>query len=131
VVLVETVALWVPLDEGGRPRRISPEFRTIYGEASAGRRVTGRVAVPAVPVTAARRPWPLRRVDLDVAGHVNNAASWTALVEVADAPVASAALTHHGPVEWGVETTLATAPGRLWLLDGDTVQVSGEFTELG
>ena len=131
VVQVESESLWVPLDGSGRPRRISPGFRDAYAEAAGGRKVSGRVTVPAVPDDAARRPWTLRRVDLDVAGHVNNAASWTALVEVAAAPVTSAVLTHHGPVEWGVETTLATAPGRLWLLDGDTVQVSGEFTEPG
>ena len=130
-VLVETEALWVPLDGTGRPRRISPGFRGAYGEAAAGRKVSGRVTVPGVPDDAVRRPWPLRRVDLDVAGHVNNAASWTALVEVADGPVATAVLTHHGPLEWGDPVTLASAPGRMWLLNGDVVQVSGAFTPLG
>jgi acyl-ACP thioesterase len=129
VVLVETESLWVPLDSV-RPRRISAEFRRVYGEAAGGRKVSGRVAAPDVPADAERRPWPLRRVDLDVAGHVNNAASWTALVEVADGPVASAVLTHHGPLEWDDPVTLARAEGRLWLLNGDRVQVSGEFTPL-
>ena len=130
-VLVEAVALWVPLDGTGRPRRISPEFRLSYGEACGGRKVSGRVTVAEVPDDADRRPWPLRRVDLDVAGHVNNAASWTALVEEADGPVATAVLTHHGPLEWGDEVTLASVPGRLWLLTGDEVQVSGEYTPAG
>ena len=129
VVLVETESLWVPLDSV-RPRRISAEFRQVYGEAAGGRKVSGRVAAPDIPADADRRPWPLRRVDLDVAGHVNNAASWTALVEVADGPVASAALTHHGPLEWNDPVTLATAAGSLWLLNGDQVRVSGEFTIL-
>ena len=75
-VLVEAEALWVPLDRSGRPRRIAAAFRDAYGEASAGRKVPGRVAGAEVPAGADRRPWPLRRVDLDVAGHVNNAASW-------------------------------------------------------
>lgn len=127
-VLVEAVALWVPVDAGGRPRRISPEFRQAYGEASEGRRVSGRVTAAEVPDDAFRRPWPLRRVDLDVAGHVNNAASWTALVEVAAGPVATAVLTHHGPLEWGDEVTLAGAPGRMWLLTAAGVQVSGAYT---
>lgn len=129
-VLVETEALWVPLDATGRPRRISPEFRGVYESASAGRRVSGRVTLTEVPDDAERRPWPLRRADLDVAGHVNNAASWAALVDVAERPVASAVLIHHGPVEWDVPVTLATMPGRMWLLNGDDVQVAGEFTPL-
>lgn len=130
-VLVEVVALWVPLDAQGRPRRVQPEFTQAYGEAAGGRRVSGRVEPPDVPTTADLRTWPLRRVDLDVAGHVNNAASWTALVEVAEGPVASAVLTHHHPVEWGTEVTLATDPGCLWLLDGDRVLVSARYEALG
>lgn len=127
-VQVEAEALWVPLDGSGRPRRISLEFRNAYGEAAGGRRVSGRLPPAVVPDSAVRRPWPLRRVDLDVAGHVNNAASWTALVEVADGPVRAAVLTHHGPLEWGDQVTLATRPGRMWLLCGAAVRVSGEFT---
>lgn len=127
-VVVQAVALWVPLDGTGRPRRISPAFCSAYGEACGGRKVSGRVSPAEVPDDAVRRPWPLRRVDLDVAGHVNNAASWTALVEVADGPVAEAVLIHHGPLEWGDQVTLATAPGRLWLLHGDAVRVSGGWT---
>jgi len=128
-VLVETESLWVPLDSV-RPRRISAGFLQVYGEAAGGRKVSGRVAAPDMATDAERRPWPLRRVDLDIAGHVNNAASWTALVEVAGGPVASATLTHHGPLEWGVPVMLATASGRLWLLNGDQVRVSGEFAPL-
>lgn len=126
-VLAETESLWVPLDPE-RPRRISAEFREVYGEAAAGRKVSGRVALPDMPADVERRPWPLRRVDLDVAGHVNNVASWTALVEVANGPIASATLTHHGPLAWNDPVTLAAAAGRIWLLNGDQVRVSGEFT---
>ena len=130
-VQVEPESLWVPLDGSGRPRRISAGFRGAYGEAAGGRKVSGRVTVPDVPDDAGRRPWPLRRVDLDVAGHVNNAACWTALVEVAACPVATAVLTHHGPLEWDRPVTLASASGRMWLLNGDVVQVSGSFTPTG
>jgi len=130
VVAVECEALWVPLDGTGRPRRISADFRRAYEGAAGGRKVSGRVEGAEVPADAERRPWPLRRVDLDVARHVNNAASWTALVDVAAGPVASAVLTHHGPLEWGDPVTLATAPGRLWLCNGDEVRVSGTFTLL-
>jgi acyl-ACP thioesterase len=130
-VLVETVGLWVPLDRLGRPRRIHPEFKRVYGEAAQGRKISGRVEAPPVPAEAVTRPWPLRRVDLDVAGHVNNAASWTALVDVANGPVASAVLTHHGAIEWGDEVTLATDIGQMWLVVDDQVRVSGRYELMG
>jgi acyl-ACP thioesterase len=126
-VRVEAEAMWVPLDASGRPRRISRAFRDAYGGSAGGRKVSGRVGAAAVPEDAAVRPWPVRRVDLDVAGHVNNASAWAALVDVAGGPVSSAVLTHHGPLEWGDEVTLAAVEGRLWLLVGDTVRVSGAY----
>jgi acyl-ACP thioesterase len=128
VVQVQTEALWVPLDASGRPRRIRGGFRDAYEEAAAGRKVPGRVEPAVVAQGTDRRPWPLRRVDLDVAGHVNNAASWAPLVEVlSGAPMAEAVLTHHLPVEWGEPVELASAPGRMWLLNADTVLVSATY----
>jgi len=129
-LMVEAVALWVPLDPSGRPVRLGQEFHAVYGKAAGGRRISGRV--PAAPtVTAAKeRPWPIRRADLDIVGHVNNAAVWAAVSEVADGPVASAALTHHGPVEDGHAVTLVTEPGRMWLMTGAEVRVSAEFTPI-
>ena len=120
-LMVEAVALWVPLDPSGRPMRLGEGFYAVYGEAVAGRKVSGRVpAAPPVPAEARVHPWPIRRTDLDVVGHVNNAAVWAALTEVVGESVASAALTHHGPVESGQAVTLATAPGRMWLVaDGE------------
>ena len=100
-VMLQAVALWVSLDRSGRPLRLGQEFRDVYGEAMAGRRVSGRVPVPPSPASACSRPrpWPIRQADLDVIGHVNNAAVWEALTEVATGPVTSAALTHQAPVE--------------------------------
>ena len=125
---VEAVALWVRLDPSGRPLRLGKEFYAVFGEVVAGRRVSGRV--PALPVSAdaTTRPWPIRRADLDIVGHVNNAAIWAAVTEVADGPVDSASLTHHWPVEDGHSVTLASAPGRMWLLTDNEVRVSAEFT---
>jgi acyl-ACP thioesterase len=127
---VETVALWIPLDASGRPVRLGPAFHAVYGEAAGGRRVSERVPT-APPVTEAeRRPWPIRRADLDIVGHVNNAAVWAAVTEVAGGPVASAALTHHRPVEDGQAVTLVTEPGRMWLMTDAVVRVSAEFTAI-
>ena len=127
-LLVEAVALWVPLDPSGHPVRIRPEFFDIYGDAIRERKVSGRVAKPVVSPNATLRPWPLHRADLDVVGHVNNAAVWQAVSEIVTAPVSSVTVVHHGPVESGHDVTLASAPGSLWLLVDGVVQVSAEFS---
>jgi len=126
--LIEAVALWVPVDSSGHPRRIRPAFFDVYGEAANGRRVPGRVAAAAVTDDALRRAWTLRRADLDVVGHVNNAAIWYALSEITNARLTSASITHHGAVEGHDVVTLASDEGHLWLIvDGD-VRVSGVFS---
>jgi acyl-ACP thioesterase len=126
--MVEAVALWVSLDGSGRPSRLSKEFHDVYGAAVAGRRVSGRVPAALVPPDAKTQPWPVRRADLDVVGHVNNAAVWAAMTEVVSGPVTSAVLTHHWPLEDGHAITLVTKPGRLWLIFDSEVKVSAEFT---
>jgi hypothetical protein len=60
--------------------------------------------------------------DLDVAGHVNNAASWRTLEEElrdhpADAPL-GVDLEHHGPVFRGTARVLADGPAR-WIAGED------------
>ena len=127
MLAVETVALWVPLDPSGRPLRLGQEFHDVYGEAAAGRKVPGRVPAAAMLTGATGQPWPIRRADLDVVGHVNNAAVWAAVTEVAGGPVTSAALTHHGPLESGHAVTLLAAPGRVCLVTDGEVRVSAEF----
>jgi acyl-ACP thioesterase len=128
VSMVEAVALWVSLDPSGRPLRLGREFHAVYGEAAAGRQVSGRVPAAPMLAGATTRPWPIRRADLDIVGHVNNAAVWAAVTEVASSPVASAALTHHAPVEGDHAVTLATEPGRMWLMTDDKIRVSAEFS---
>jgi acyl-ACP thioesterase len=127
VLMVETVALWVPLDASGRPLRLGQEFHDVFGEAAAGRRVPGRVPVAPVLTGATRRPWPIRRADLDILGHVNNAAVWAAMTEVARGQVASAALTHHGPLDNDHTVTLLAEAGRMCLMSDGETRVSAEF----
>jgi acyl-ACP thioesterase len=72
---VEAVALWVHLDPATlRPARLGEEFHAVYGESADGRRARSRLRHPAPPPRAERSTWRFRATDLDVAGHVNNAA---------------------------------------------------------
>ena len=114
----------MPVDPRGFPVRIPESFHRIFGEAMGGRRVSGRVPVTAPSASAERRPWPLRRADLDVIGHVNNAAVWQAVAEVFDAPVAAVDVIHHGAVEEGHEVHLAVEGLEMWLLVDGEVRVA-------
>jgi acyl-ACP thioesterase len=126
--LLEAAALWVPIDPSGHPVRIRPSFFEVYGDAVRGRKVSGRLPVPVVAPEAIVRPWPLRRADLDVVGHVNNAAIWQAVTEVVLEPVSWVTVTHHGPIEDGHDVTLANTDHALWLLVDGVIQVAAEFS---
>ena len=76
---IELDSAWVHLGPDARPARIE-DFRQ-YAEAAGGRVVSTRLELP-VPATDGRRtPWPLRATDVDLFGHVNNAAYWHAVEE--------------------------------------------------
>lgn len=128
-LLIEAAALWVPVDVSGHPVRLRPAFYDVYGEASQGRKVSGRVSTPAVADGASVRAWPLRRADIDIVGHVNNAAVWQAVTEVVTTPVSLVSVTHHGAIESGDDVSIAHVPGSLWLMVDDQVRVSAEYAE--
>jgi acyl-ACP thioesterase len=123
----EASALWVPVDDSGHPHRLRESFFEIYGEASARRKVSGRVGSPAPDDRAERRPWTLRRADLDVVGHVNNAALWQAVVEVCPSEVARVTVTHHGSLDPDDAVELWLAPPRAWLVVRGEARVSVEW----
>jgi acyl-ACP thioesterase len=130
---VEAVAVWVYLDERGRPAPLEGWFFDLYGNAAAGRRVTGRLRHGPPPATASARPWPLRATDFDVLAHVNNAASWAAVEDELDrvlhgrAPVA-AEIEYRTAVDPGesVELRSTVTGNRLacWLTTGAEVRTS-------
>ena len=67
----------------GAPRKLNDDFFDIYGSATE-RKVSARLQLPnQAPDHASERAWPIRFVDLDVLGHVNNAAQWAPVEEVA------------------------------------------------
>ena len=114
---LESVALWVHVDpDSGRPAPLTADFDRVYGPSTAGRRVKARLSHPDPPADAARREWTFRRADLDVAGHVNNAAYWNVLEEFAPAPVepAVAEIEFRGAATAGVAVVLE-GEGAWWV----------------
>jgi acyl-ACP thioesterase len=79
---VEAVAIWVHTDPAtGAPSPLPAGFDAVWGATANGRTVSARLRHPAPPVDAPRSVWPLRATDIDVVGHVNNAAYWPAFEE--------------------------------------------------
>jgi acyl-ACP thioesterase len=79
---VEAVWLWVHLDpEDWRPARLSEREIDVYGEAAGGRRVSHRLRHRLPDGVADGSPWRFRATELDIAGHINNAAYWQPLEE--------------------------------------------------
>ena len=116
---VEAVALWVAIDpQTFRPARID-HLAGVYGESAGDRRVKTGLTHPAPPPDASSRPWHFRHADLDVAGHVNNAAYWQAIEEEPLDDGLYAEVEHRGPPGPG-EARLLSDGGRRWLVnDGD------------
>jgi acyl-ACP thioesterase len=74
---VEIDSVWVHLGPDARPARI--EDFGAYAEAADGRVVTTKLELPEPGSESARIQWPLRATDVDLLGHVNNAAYWQAV----------------------------------------------------
>jgi acyl-ACP thioesterase len=132
---VESVAVWVYVDERGRPAPLEDWFFDLYGTAANDRRVSGRLRLPAPPEEVLRRPWVLRRTDLDVLGHVNNAIAWAAVEdEVAGdgafpgGEMSTAEMEYRAPVDVGEVCELLSAPTAdgmaCWLVTGGEVRAA-------
>lgn len=80
---IEAECIWVHLNREGRPKRFGGNFDEVYGHSTNGRRISPRLKLPDPPETAEQTPWSLRHSDLDLLGHLNNAAYWEAVEETA------------------------------------------------
>jgi acyl-ACP thioesterase len=82
---VDTVSLWVHLDPNTRrPSNLTSDELEIFASAGYGARTVGhRLKHPRPELETASHlfDWRFRRVDTDVADHVNNAAYWELLEE--------------------------------------------------
>jgi acyl-ACP thioesterase len=76
---IEVDSVWIHLRPDERPARIVGF--DVYAEATGGRPVATRLELPVPPLDAQRVHWPLRQADVDLHGHVNNAAYWQAVEE--------------------------------------------------
>jgi acyl-ACP thioesterase len=74
---IEVDSVWIHLGRDARPARI--EGFGVYAATAGGRSVSTRLDLPEPPPNASRTPWPLRVTDVDLLGHVNNAAYWHAV----------------------------------------------------
>lgn len=136
-VVVRATALWVLVDGAGRPLRLEERFHDVFADACAGRKASGRV--PAAPRVAELaqpgvrdQPWAVRKADIDIAGHVNNAAIWSAVTEVAPAGLQAVDLVHYGAVGAGANVSLCWWPGHLCLVEGAPGSGgTGEATSIG
>ena len=75
---IEVDSVWIHLGPDARPARIGGGFDA-YLEAAGGRGASTRLSLTRPPADAPRAAWPLRATDVDVLGHVNNAAYWHAV----------------------------------------------------
>jgi len=75
---IEVDSVWIHLGPDARPARIGAGFDA-YAQAAGGRVASTRLLLQAPPKDAPRMAWPLRMTDVDVLGHVNNAAYWSAV----------------------------------------------------
>jgi len=132
-VAVEAVALWVYVDEAGRPARLREWFFDLYGEAAGGRQVRSRLRHPPPAPDATVRSWPLRVSDVDVLDHVNNAASWAAVEDElgrhhAERLPTRAEMEYRRPVDLDEAIELRTSTRAdgvaCWLTRGDDVCTS-------
>jgi acyl-ACP thioesterase len=120
---VEAVALWIHLDpQSLRPVPLGGRALELFSESAAGRVVRARLHHPPPGEGARRAPWRFRASDLDVAGHVNNAAYWEPIEEELLAGPAprrlDAEIEFRAPAQAG-EAVLLSERDRRWIAAPD------------
>lgn len=118
---VEAEAIWVVLDTAtAKPRRVGQGYDAVFGSATNGRRVHARLRHQPPPEALEPSRWRFRAADLDVAGHVNNAAYWQVLEEGLTELPAEATLTveleHRNVAGPGLASVLRDGDG-VWILN--------------
>jgi acyl-ACP thioesterase len=129
---LETAVLWAAVDAvSGRPAQLSERFHRVWGAGA--RAVSARLLHPGPPPHVEGRPWVIRATDLDVLGHVNNAAYWEAVEDElvrrlpGRVPVTSEC-EHRLPMDLGDQVRVVSEVDegslRLWLVSDAGVHAS-------
>lgn len=114
---IEAATLWVHIDMATmKPIEVPADFVAQFGEASRGRTIGARLHLPTRPVgdVQGTETWPVRFVDFDVLGHVNNAVYWSIVEEHlarrrdVRAPM-TITLDHRDAVDPGAEMSVTVA----------------------
>jgi acyl-ACP thioesterase len=123
---IEAASLWIFVDgETGRPRRLDDAFLAVYGESTGGRTVAARLVHRDPPADARPGPdWTIRRTDLDLFDHVNNAVYWSVAEQAwplddVELPW-TAEIEHRDGLVAQQAPTVSAGDDRLWIL-GDGV----------
>ena len=111
---VELDSVWIHLGRDQRPARI--EDFDVYASSAGGRAVTTRLELAEPAPGRLRTAWRLRATDVDVLGHVNNAAYWDAVEERLGSALDArrpfrARLDYRHPLDLGDEVELAESTG--------------------
>jgi acyl-ACP thioesterase len=122
---VEAVSLWVHLDPATwRPTPLSDEEIALYGTSGADRRVSARLRHPPPPADGRPDRWEFRASELDIAGHINNAAYWQPLeeqlLEGVEPIGVDAEVEYRTPAQPG-EKRLVREGGSQWIVGPDGV----------
>ncbi len=127
----DVATLWISIDPATMgPRRLSPQFLALYGEAAGDRKVSAKQRIsrpdPMQISEADRLHWIPRWGDFDSFGHMNNVVYWSALQHGlgSDIPPRTRLLIEHGAgVQPTDDTVVAIDEGRsgltMWWLAVD------------
>jgi acyl-ACP thioesterase len=122
---VDVVSLWVHLDPlSGRPTPLTEEEIAMWGESTAGRKVTARLHHPSPEGSEDSVPWRFRATECDLADHINNAAYLQPLEEEllggggGELEAIDVEIEYRSPAQPGVIRVLRDGPRR-WITNSD------------
>ena len=132
--MIEAATLWVHIDmQTMKPISVPTDFSDQFAEAAQGRKISARLHLAGTPDRSPDRVdlWPLRAVDFDVLGHVNNAVYWATVEQELhrrghrDQPV-TVTLEHHDAIELDAVVQVAVCDTDsgfdMWVTTGELTQ---------